>query len=164
MSLSGAIFIALAAPLFFSQAVFAMNAPNCSTGPSGSPQWGQGMAGACQIPTTKSPQAPKGLMKGWELYTWQEKPRGTHRGGWRYALLAGTNREKVEAELKAASLQELSVLQDQLRELPSEAEVFWNPHAPQGSLKFDLPPVSEARKIRALCAQLKLRLKEPAGR
>ncbi len=78
-------------------------------------------------------------MKGYELYSWQEG------ADWQFALLIGTNREKTEDEVRAATVS-LTALQDALAQLPAGEQIFWVERA-----GFPLPDGTVREAVQSAC-------------
>jgi hypothetical protein len=92
----------------------------------------------------------KHSMKGFELYSWQE------RGSWKFSMLIGTNRNKQLEEIKApeAVLHNLKELERALSELAKGEYVTWR--KPSQLPELSLPPVATIEKIDRWCKALGL--------
>jgi hypothetical protein len=126
-----ALAIALALAALAGTPASGADGTDCGTPPSGSP-WSLPAAG-CAIPTS----APSGAtapdsMKGWELYSWKDE------GNWNFALLPGTNRMKIDAEVRAARKAGWNEIEKSLEALPKGSEVSWNQLKVDG-LKLEQP-------------------------
>lgn len=82
--------------------------------------------------------------KGVELYSWTVRD-----GSFRYALHWGTNREKTEDEIKAAScvLADLEAVKVALARLAPGEQVIWAAGRKRGT--FTLPPADVIRAVRS---------------
>ncbi len=102
-----------------------------------------GLALLVAVPTARADEPkrePKPRFKGVEVYSWKDA-----KGVWQYAILSGTNRDKTEAEVKAAPtvyagadkfIAALNLL--------AEGEMaFWTPRI-KG---FEYPPKADLEKI-----------------
>jgi hypothetical protein len=105
------------------------------------------------MPQTIAQNKPKKRsMKGWELYSWQNK------NTWKFSILIGTNRNKKLEEIKAPKvvLHSLKELENTLEELATGEYITWfNP--PEFS-ELSLPPGATIEEIRAWCKALGLHL------
>ncbi|MBM3980674.1 MAG: hypothetical protein FJ304_10385 [Planctomycetes bacterium] len=106
------------------------------------------------VPTARADEPkrePKPRFKGVELYSWKDD-----KGVWQFALLSGTNRDKTEAEVKAAKTVYAGTdkLAAALKLLAEGEMVFWS-HRPKG---FEYPPKDDLKKIdeAAKAAQVEL--------
>ena len=86
----------------------------------------------------QSARAEQTAFKGMELYAWQDET-----GGWQYAILEGTNRNKTLAEVQAAPL-DLQGVKIAIGKLVVGESLFWmnnvyDAHAAQ-TLNLPLPP------------------------
>lgn len=81
-------------------------------------------------------------MKGYELYSWQEA------GGWKFALLVGTNREKSLEEIKSAEtvFSGIDELISALERMPEGQYVTWSS---KETLEF--PPDDIIKQIEKVC-------------
>lgn len=81
-------------------------------------------------------------MKGYELYSWQEA------GGWKFALLVGTNREKSLEEIKSAEtvFSGVEELTSALERMPEGQYVTWSS---KETLEF--PPDDIIKQIEKVC-------------
>lgn len=94
---------------------------------------------------------PKPRFKGVEMYSWKDA-----KGVWQFALLDGTNRDKTEAEVKAAKTVYAGTdkLAAALKLLAEGETVFWS-HRPKG---FEYPPKDDLKKIDAAARAAKVEL------
>jgi hypothetical protein len=106
-----------------------------------------------QITAQNKPK--KRSMKGWELYSWQNK------NTWKFSILTGTNRNKKLEEIKApeAVLHSLKELEQALFELAKGEYVTW--FNPPTFPELSLPPDTTIEEIRAWCKKLGLILQMP---
>jgi hypothetical protein len=92
--------------------------------------------------------------KGYELYSREEEGRG-----WRFALVAGTNRLKTAPEIAAAAASEEEV-RDQLAALPAGEVVTW---CPPPALVIEPPPAhpppAVVESLLALAAERRILLR-----
>ena len=94
--------------------------------------------------------------KGWELYSWQSERQ------WKFALLAGTNRTKSCAEVKAAKeAKTFDQLKEALPNLDSGQELFWVREG-FGNIsdrcELALPPKHIVKRLQEDCRKLGLHL------
>jgi len=102
----------------------------------GPPLWQKVGVWFGQSPQTS--RAEQTAFKGMELYTWQDKT-----GGWQYAILEGTNRNKTLAEVQAAPL-DLQGVKMAIGQLAVGESLFWMNNAYDTdagqTLNLPLPP------------------------
>ena len=110
------------------------------------------------VPASASPGEPganeAGLpksMKGYELYSWQED------GDWRFALVAGTNRQKTYEEITEPGVVSLTTgaLEFKLDSLPAGELVFWSADRVPKTL---MPSHDIVEQVTGYCRQLGLQL------
>jgi hypothetical protein len=89
----------------------------------------------------------KRSMKGWELYSWQDK------NAWKFSILIGTNRNKKLEEIKAPEvvLHSLKELERALFELAKGEYITW-----LNIPGFSLPPLKTVQEVRRYCKALGL--------
>ncbi|MGE5376136.1 MAG: hypothetical protein ACM3XO_13850 [Bacteroidota bacterium] len=83
-------------------------------------------------------------MKGYELYSWQEKDH------WEFSLLVGTNRQKTLDEIKSVDtvLPEVDALIARLENIPSGQYVTW---LSSDTLAF--PPEAIIKQVEKACRE-----------
>jgi hypothetical protein len=97
----------------------------------------------------------KRSMKGWELYSWQDK------NAWKFSILIGTNRNKKLKEIKAPEvvLHSLKELERAFFELAKGEYITW--FNPPAFPELSLPPKTAIEEIRGWCKAFGLHLQMP---
>jgi hypothetical protein len=99
--------------------------------------------------------------KGMELYSWQDA-----NGAWVFALLAGTNRLKLEDEIKAEETQiaGLETLEKHLSRLAEGEDVYWSHHYWPLSKQtgFAFPDRNTIKRIAAAAREARVTLHLPS--
>jgi hypothetical protein len=96
-------------------------APGRGATPAGAAARATPAAAAAPQPTAPSDEKLWHSEKGYEVYSWRDRDHG-----WRFALLAGTNRLKSPDEIFSAGVAQAALLA-QLDRLPELEEVSWCP-------------------------------------
>jgi hypothetical protein len=109
------------------------------------------------IPTAKAEEPkrePKPRFKGVEVYSWKDD-----KGVWQFAILDGTNREKIEKEVKAAKTVYAGAdkFAAALKLLAEGEMAFWT-HRIKG---FEYPPKETLKKIDEAAKEAKVQLQRP---
>jgi hypothetical protein len=100
------------------------------------------------------------MMKGWELYSWQNSD------SWNYALLGGTNRLKSYNEVISSPYRVCSInsLQKLISKIPSEEHVTWIGEGwlsqcwDEPYYNLQLPPDITINNIKKKCKELDIQL------
>lgn len=92
-----------------------------------------------------------GLLKGYELYSWQMQ------GDWYFALVPGTNRLKTYDEISSVEvrLQGVEALESELDKVPGGQQVFW---LADRVPNMAMPPAEIIDEIRAYCTERGIQL------
>lgn len=98
-------------------------------------------------------------MKGWDLYSWKDKTSKIH-----YALLPGTNAQKITQQILNADVGGITELKTKLSTLASDEQISWNNSITidwfQGGkpLKLSLPSKVERKNLATFCKKNHLTL------
>jgi hypothetical protein len=92
-------------------------------------------------------------MKGYELYSWKNSA-----GGWNYALLLGTNRNKTPNELIDAQTSNRADIERSIAALPQGENILWFASSTFSSIQIMLPDNASVERIKQLCAERKIQL------
>jgi hypothetical protein len=111
------------------------------------------LAAVVALPFGAAAAEPPKATKGMELYSWKEEK------GWRYVVLAGTNRKKTLQEVKAdpSVVTGLDKIIPVLKKLPEGETVSWG-HVIEG---FEYPPKADVKKIDEAAKAAKIKLLHP---
>ena len=96
----------------------------------------------CQSESATITDDPNDAMKGYELYSWQERDQ------WYFSLLIGTNREKTLEEIQApdTALKGIEALQPALEKIPAGQFVTWRSLETQA-----FPPEEIVKQVERIC-------------